>query len=720
MNRRSFLKESGILIAAAPLWSATTSRANPANAGRVLKGFIVSDAHFGWQNAQQPSPGRQRELIAAIHRRFPDLDVFLDTGDAHHGSLGADVGNARREWSDVIANNSNGKPFYYVPGNHDIVHPADGDAEMRIRQLASMSYRPYYSFDIKGIHFISVPQLMHPVHITRETLDWIHLDLSLNRDKSTVLLSHNNLKGTTGNDNFMTGYRGLANSDRILNLFKEYPNILAWMHGHNHDYVIRKSHGRLFVSNGRIGGFNPKEGNPDGQPLGGIYFEISPSELKVKSYSAEDNAFLQEDLGLQGRSGTLEIKTSLDPQAPMSYAFGHGGFLDGQRAAVYNHHTSPRNDLEVFLAGTVNSTINDNPGFTDYTHRNDTPEKRQWDVFGHKVQAGDWPDYFEEENPYWRWLNPGVLILGRDKPDDTVSLHLPGPHHGRNMYYRAVPGKGYAYELSLHSRTGGQAVLLTATLYSQEGKELWKKRFPRHTIKAGQSTLEYRIDLPGTTSSTTIYSDDQSDTEAQIAIEACFSSMQDELIVSSSVLKPAGARDGTLDPSLRFEGEGVEMSGELTVGYPEKRLIKKPRVSRMMVEGHCSGSQRMLWYCRQVDIDWQVRNAPVADHGTYLEIDAPTNIWSTRKEIVVSPAGNTPDSAYVNTLRDVTRARIWPLNRGNSSVSVEILSAAGDSGTVGIRCARKPKSITGAETHSYDGQVLNMVIAVGQKAVVKI
>jgi hypothetical protein len=720
MNRRRFIRDSTFLMAAAPLFNPTTLAANSPSRGRVLKGFIVSDAHFGWQSGQQPSPARQRELIAAIHKRFPDLDVFLDTGDAHHGSLGADIGNARRDWSDVIANNSNGTPFYYVPGNHDIVHPVDGDAEMRVRQLASLSYRPYYSFDIKGIHFISIPQLMHPVHITRETLDWVHLDLSLNRDKSTVLLSHNNLKGTTGNDNFMLGYRGLADSDKILNLFKEHPNILAWMHGHNHDYVIRKSHRRLFVSNGRIGGFNPREGNPDGQPLGGIYFEISPSAMEVKSYSAEDNAFLQEDLGLPGRSRVLKIKTSLDPQAPMSYAFGHGGFLDGQRAAVYNHHTSPRNDLEVFLAGTVNSIINDNPGFTEYTQRNDTPRKCQWDVFGHKVQAGDWPDYFEEANPYWRWLNPGVLILGRENLNETVSLHLPEPLHGKHMYYRAVPGKSYEYELSLHSKTGGQTVMLTATAFSQEGKELWKKRFPRQTIKAGQRTLGYTIDLPGTTSGTTIYSDDQSDNEVQIAIEACFSSMQDELVVSRSALKPARARDGTLDPSLHFEGEGVEMSGELTVGYPEKRRIKKPRVSRMRVEGHCSGSQRMLWYCRQVDIDWQVRNAPVADHGTYLEIDAPTNIWSTRKAIVVIPAGNTTDSAYVNTLKDVTRARIWPLNRGNSSVAVEILSAAGESGTVAIRCTRKPKSITGDTSHSYDGQMLNMVVAVGQKAVVHI
>ena len=241
-------------LAAAPFLEITETQAGRTSSPEVLKGFIVSDAHFGWPSEQQPSPQKQREMIAHIHDRFPDLDLFLDTGDAHHSSLGQRVDAARRDWSDIIANQSNQAPFYYVPGNHDIVSPVDGDAERRCCRMGSMSYRPYYSFDIKGIHFVSVPELEHPVWVNKETLDWLRLDLELNRDKSVILLSHNNVKGTTADDNFMLGYRGLANSEDILNLIVPHPNILAWMHGHNHDYVIKESHRRLFVSNGRIGG----------------------------------------------------------------------------------------------------------------------------------------------------------------------------------------------------------------------------------------------------------------------------------------------------------------------------------------------------------------------------------------------------------------------------------------------------------------------------------
>lgn len=79
----------------------------------------------------QPAPDVQRELIARIHRRFPDLDLFLDTEDAHHSSLGSMLDSARKDWSDIIAGQGNPTPFYFVPGNHEIVSPADGDAELR-------------------------------------------------------------------------------------------------------------------------------------------------------------------------------------------------------------------------------------------------------------------------------------------------------------------------------------------------------------------------------------------------------------------------------------------------------------------------------------------------------------------------------------------------------------------------------------------------------------
>ena len=261
-------------------------------------------------------------------------------------------------------------PFYYVPGNHEIDQSApDGDAERRCSRMGSMSYRPYYSFDIKGIHFVSVPELEHPVYVNKETMDWLRLDLELNRDKSIILLSHNNIKGTTADDNFMLGYRGVANSEDILNLIKTYPNILAWMHGHNHDYVIAKSHNRLFVSNGRIGGFNPRHNFKEGEPLGGIYFEITPSALTGSVLQRGRSKICRGTWGARAGRKSLTIPTTLNPQEPMSYAFGHGGFLDGQKAAVYNYHASLDDTCSVILAGTMDSCLNENVDFSDYTHR---------------------------------------------------------------------------------------------------------------------------------------------------------------------------------------------------------------------------------------------------------------------------------------------------------------------------------------------------------------
>jgi hypothetical protein len=718
MNRRKFIKDSTILATAAPFANISASAAGFGIPISPLKGFVVSDSHFGCKGDTHPAPDVQREMIARIHRRFPNLDLFLDTGDAHHGSLGSMINSARKDWSDIIANQSNHTPFFYVPGNHEIVEPVDGDAELRCRQLGSISYRPYYSFDIKGIHFVSIPELEHPVYVNKETLDWVKLDLSLNRDKSVVLLSHNNIKGTTADDNFMLGYRGLENSEDMINLIKANPNVIAWMHGHNHDYVIKESHRRLFVSNGRIGGFNPRHNYKEGEPLGGIYFEISQSGLKVQSYSAEDNAFLDEDMGRKGCSRILKIATTLDPGAPMRYAFGHGGFLDGQRAAVCNHHTSLDDSISVILAGTSDVHINENVNFSDYTHREDNPKFKQWDVFGFQVSAGKWPDYFEEKNDYWRWLNPGVLLLKRETLESVTSLNLPAPKHGKEMYFRTVPNRSYVCGLTLLSGKGGQQLEMLAKVYSQNGELLWEKHFPKREVKTGHNEMVFQMDLPDLAETNTIYGNAEVDTEVQLAMDAQFSALDSDLVISKAVLFRADAVGITANPRLTLDGEVVEMQGTLVPGYPFAKEVQKPKNSRILIEGRCGGSHRMLWYCQQSNIDWQVRNAPVADRGNHLEIDAPTNVWSTGKEVVIVPASNTKDSCYVHRLRHVTRARIWPLNRGNKEVTVEVLAVDGDEGTVEVRSARKPKAVNGAARWEYrDGGVF-FSLSPGQRATV--
>lgn len=720
MNRQQFMGSTAYALAAAPLLEAMAANEKTGGGPReTLKGFIVSDAHFGWAHQQQPPPQKQREMMAHIHERFPDLDVLIDTGDAHHGALlGEKIGVATRDWTDIIANQSNQALFYYVPGNHEIVGTVDGDSERRCARMGSMSYRPYYSFDVKGIHFVSVPELEHPVYVNKETLDWLRLDLELNRDKSTILLSHNNIKGTTAEDNTALGYRGVANSEDILNLIKAYPNILAWMHGHNHDYVIFKSHQRLFVSNGRIGGFNPKHHFEQGEPLGGIYFEISRAALKVQCYSAEDKKFLDEDMGRSGRSQTLTIPTTLDGRAPANYAFGHGGFLDGQKAAIYNYHTSRDSSYSVFLAGTTNPCINENVDFSDYTHREFNAKRQQWDVFGYQVASGRWPGYWEARNEFWRWLNPGILLHKRKNPGMATSLHFPTPAHGRVMYYRVAPGRPYVCSLDLVSSAGGPQIELLAKAFSQEGELLWETAFPKQAVPTGGDTLRYPIAIPEFPDGNTIYKSDMFDTEIQLAIEARFTSLNTDLIINQVEVVSADAQGATQNPKLVFNGQSIQQEGALVRGQLVKGQVKKPEKSRIVIEGKCAGSHRLLWYCRQTNIDWQVRNAPVADHGAFLEINAPTNIWSSNKEIVVVPASPVHDQTYVHRLKNVTHAKIWPINRGNPSVAVEVLAGDTGAGTVEIRSARKPKSVTGATRWEYRNGVVQLMVPVGKRAVV--
>ena len=229
--------------------------ADPGATDPVLRGFIVSDAHFGWVDPRQPSVAVQIAAMSNIMTRFPNLDVFLDTGDGHHNTA---PDSAYGDWTDVIVRGCGSLPFYFTAGNHEIdsfSHP--WDPESKTMRLGSVGCRPYYSFDVKGIHFLVLPELVKTNYIPREELDWAALDLEINRNKTVIILSHNSLLGTT-EPREDRGYRVIANSQDIYDLMEKHGRVIAWMHGHNHDYKFVPKPNRLYVSNGRIGGFPPE------------------------------------------------------------------------------------------------------------------------------------------------------------------------------------------------------------------------------------------------------------------------------------------------------------------------------------------------------------------------------------------------------------------------------------------------------------------------------
>ena len=76
-TRRDFVKSSGLIFCGSSLikniylFAGNNLSFQKSN---ILKGFIVTDAHFGLVHADQPSVEQQREAIRIIRQRFVDLD----------------------------------------------------------------------------------------------------------------------------------------------------------------------------------------------------------------------------------------------------------------------------------------------------------------------------------------------------------------------------------------------------------------------------------------------------------------------------------------------------------------------------------------------------------------------------------------------------------------------------------------------------------------------
>jgi hypothetical protein len=87
LSRRGLLlagsAAAALALEGSPSVTPSLRQAN-ASVNSCLKAFIVSDAHLGWKNERQPSPDTQAAMVRRIHAYFPDLDLIIVTGDAHH------------------------------------------------------------------------------------------------------------------------------------------------------------------------------------------------------------------------------------------------------------------------------------------------------------------------------------------------------------------------------------------------------------------------------------------------------------------------------------------------------------------------------------------------------------------------------------------------------------------------------------------------------------
>lgn len=701
MKRRKFVKNLSALSTGFIVMPNTIIAKNDhENKGNVLKGFVVSDAHFGWNNKTQPSVEKQLLMMQKIREKFPDLDVFIDTGDAHHN--GREMDQHRGDWTDYLANQANPIPFYYVPGNHEIAHTHNVDPEFRCNRLGSLSFRPYYSWDLMGIHFISMPELIRAVYITKELIDWVKLDLEINKNKTTILLSHNNIVGTTGP--FAEGYRGLVNSKEILGLIEQYPNVVAWMHGHNHNYEIIEKNNRLFVSNGRIGGFDPSKGN---HGLGGIYFEVQNNGLDVKCYSVEFDRFLDEFAG-EEFSKSLRFSSSLNPSALPEYSYGKGSAIDGEKIPVFHHHANHNGKTELFLAGASGNVFNDDPEFKFHMIRKNN-KGGHWQLMGSSVS---------NSQKSYEFLDPGLKIK-KSNTKEPVILTIARKGHNEYTYYRVAPERAFKAQIEMDALSGGQEVKATINLYNSNGELVKEYPGEKWKLTPGKNIKTFFTDkLKAEDYNKSIYNNKNSDYLLNISVNVEFTNLIEDIEVKKVALSLKDSGTKTMNPAIVYQETEFKATGVFNERQFRKIDLPNPIGSREIIEMKAEGNGLLTWLIRHRGWDWQVRNAAINDIGNMLQISSLRNEWSHKKEIVIVPAMQT-DIPYLHKTRNIISLNVGLMNRGTSNLSVKVGETIGEIGELEFYTSKAPSKIAGCKNWKMNGKNLICWVEQGAKVLLE-
>jgi len=184
-------------------------------------------------------PGIYEQIVGEIEGMKPDF--VLSVGDMIEGYTGdtMEIKRQRDEYKTILKPLT--VPIYFAPGNHDITDSTY--IELYKRQVGE----PYYSFDIRGVHFIVLDNSCFDSvsAFPKEQLDWLISDLNKNKSAAyTIAFFHKPFWIET-----------IANGkpDTLHALFVKY-GVDAVFSGHYHTYFSGRFNDILYTGMGSSGG----------------------------------------------------------------------------------------------------------------------------------------------------------------------------------------------------------------------------------------------------------------------------------------------------------------------------------------------------------------------------------------------------------------------------------------------------------------------------------
>jgi hypothetical protein len=281
------------------------------------------------------------------------------------------------------------------------------------------------------------------------------------------------------------------------------------------------------------------------------------------------------------------------------------------------------------------------------------------------------------------------------------------------MYYRAAPGRAYAAEAVFESGNEGVRVSARFELHDAEGRQLAVTPLAEWTLDKGRSDCAATAVVPEADAAGTLYAENAGESAVQISLQLDITGMREDVAIDRVTLRLADGCGATERPAIVIDGARYAFEESLGEGQTARKNAQNVYGARAIVEAQVAGSRRVSWLLRQEGIDWQVRNAPVLDRGDHLQVGPMRNTWMAHPAIIVAPIyrGTEP---FVHRLERISRARVYPLNRGNDRLRVYV-DEAGAEAEVVIVATERPAGVAGGGDWTYAEKRLRISAATGDR-----
>ena len=401
--------------------------------------------------------------------KIGDVDFVIHLGDiinhntAHVNGIGLPwfVNQYKNNLKRYLISNVN-LPFHFVIGNHDMndYELNSDDPHKLVQSLIDeiCMNSPVYSMMRDGILFLIVPELgyiewTHPV-----LYQWIEYMTESFKDTTTIILCHQAIEDTT-EDIKKDTYHAKQDIEWWTNLFKKNPQILMWIHGHNHYldwYVDNQSSGISCP----VQYFDHDIAFSSPYPQLDLYRSFEEDRIVIYNISSNKiSTSTWENNGIGGHwaSGyahSWDVNTTFDPNAEDWYAFSM--FLQDNETQL--------TDMKVISSKIDLELIGTKPMELFYDSKLESPSERV-NILG----------FGNDMSGNVIWADPGMKVYGPTFVNFPVKYPLNNKNHedGRSgpsyqsfpmgTICSAVPGQRYNFTINVRCNSSSARFFLNVS-----------------------------------------------------------------------------------------------------------------------------------------------------------------------------------------------------------------------------------------------------------------